>query len=122
MCTHGLDRAEGWVRLCWGCQQATSAGLRSAQAEPLLTLGPEDGHLGATTRPGEAGTGPVGLRGGGGAWCLIPEFAGSCGTLALQGVSLRLPQDPSPVSGPLSHPFFPQGLWESQAWPSALTS
>ena len=79
------------------------------------------GHLGATTRPGEAGTGPVGLHGGGGAWCLIPEFAGSCGTLALQGVSLRLPLDPSPGSGPLSPRFFPQGLWESRAWPFALT-
>lgn len=113
MCAHGLDRAEGWARLCWGCQQANPAGLRSAQTEPLLTLGPEDGHVGATTRPGEAGPGPVGLCGGGGARCLIPEFAGSCGTLAPQGVSLRLP-----ALYLVHSPTFPRGLWESRAWPS----
>lgn len=80
---------------CWGCQQATSAGLRSAQA----IWAPPQGQ-------GEAGTGCVGLRGGGGgAWCLILNLLAVVGLLALQEVSLHLPLDPSPESGPLSHRF-----------------
>lgn len=39
-----------------------------------MTLSPEDGNYGATTRPEGAEAGPVGLRGAGGACCLIPEF------------------------------------------------
>lgn len=68
MCTYGLDKAEEWAWLHWFYWKANSAGLRPTQAMLLLTLGLEDGYPGATTRPGEAEMGPVGLRGGGGSW------------------------------------------------------
>lgn len=62
---------------------------------------------------GRLGQGQWASVGGGGARCLIPEFAGSCGTLAPQGVSLRLP-----ALYLVHSPTFPRGLWESRAWPS----
>lgn len=48
----------------------------------------------------------------GGAWCLILNLLAVVGPWPCREVTAS-PTGSSPESGPLSHRFFPQGLWES---------